>query len=48
MRERLRAGRKEVAVKWQTCRTVLLSAIGGAIVWWVVLGAVFGCGFCLF
>ncbi len=29
-------------MKWQTFRTVLLSAIGGAIVWWIVLGAVFG------
>ena len=33
---------KEAAMKWQPLRTVLLSAIGGAMVWWIVLGAVFG------
>jgi hypothetical protein len=27
---------------WQTIKTVLWSAIGGALVWWIVLGAVFG------
>lgn len=27
---------------WQTVRTVLWSAAGGAVVWWIVLGAVFG------
>jgi hypothetical protein len=29
-------------MKWQTVKTVLLSAIGGAIVWWIVLAAVWG------
>ena len=28
--------------KWQTIKIVLLSAAGGAIVWWIVLSAVFG------
>jgi hypothetical protein len=27
---------------WQTIKTVIWSAIGGAIVWWVVLAAGFG------
>jgi hypothetical protein len=27
---------------WQTMKTVLWSAVGGALVWWIVLGAVFG------
>ena len=27
---------------WRTLKTVLWSAVGGAIVWWIVLGAVFG------
>jgi hypothetical protein len=29
-------------MKWQTMKTVLWSAVGGAIVWWIVLGVVFG------
>ena len=29
-------------MKWQTIKLVLLSAVGGAMVWWIVLGAVFG------
>lgn len=29
-------------MKWQTIKTVLWSAIGGALVWWIVLSAVFG------
>ncbi len=29
-------------MKWQTFQTVLWGAIGGAIVCWIVLGAVFG------
>ena len=29
-------------MKWQTMKTVLWSAVGGAIVWWVVLGVGFG------
>jgi len=29
-------------MKWQTIKTVLLSAIGGAIVWWIVLAAAWG------
>lgn len=29
-------------MKWQTIKTVLWSAIGGALVWWIVLGAAFG------
>lgn len=29
-------------MKWQTVKTVILSAIGGAIVWWIVLAAGFG------
>jgi hypothetical protein len=29
-------------MKWQTIKTVLWSAVGGALVWWIVLGAVFG------
>lgn len=29
-------------MKWQTMKTVLWSAVGGALVWWIVLGAVFG------
>ncbi len=28
--------------KWQTIKIVLLSAAGGAIVWWIVLAVVFG------
>jgi hypothetical protein len=27
---------------WKTMKTVLWSAIGGALVWWIVLGTVFG------
>ena len=27
---------------WRTVKTVLWSAVGGAIVWWIVLGTVFG------
>lgn len=27
---------------WQTIKLVLLSAVGGAIVWWIVLGATLG------
>lgn len=27
---------------WKTMKTVLWSAMGGALVWWIVLGAVFG------
>jgi hypothetical protein len=29
-------------MKWQTMKTVLWSAVGGALVWWIVLSAVFG------
>jgi hypothetical protein len=29
-------------MKWQTIKTMLWSAIGGAIVWWIVLSAGFG------
>ena len=29
-------------MSWKTLKTVLWSAVGGAIVWWIVLGAVFG------
>jgi hypothetical protein len=29
-------------MKWQTIKTVLWSAAGGALVWWIVLGVVFG------
>jgi len=29
-------------MKGQTLKTVLLSAMGGAIVWWIVLGAAWG------
>ena len=29
-------------MKWQTIKLVLISAVGGAMVWWIVLGAVFG------
>lgn len=29
-------------MKWQMVKTVLLSAIGGAIVWWIVLAAAWG------
>jgi hypothetical protein len=29
-------------MKWKTVKTVLLSAIGGAIVWWIVLTAAWG------
>lgn len=29
-------------MKWQTIKTVLWSAIGGALVWWIVLSAGFG------
>lgn len=29
-------------MKWQIIKTVLLSAIGGAIVWWIVLAAAWG------
>jgi hypothetical protein len=29
-------------MKWQTIKTVLWSAVGGAIVWWIVLGVGFG------
>lgn len=29
-------------MKWQTIKLVLLSAVGGAIVWWVVLAVAFG------
>jgi hypothetical protein len=29
-------------MKWQTIKTVLWSAVGGALVWWVVLSAGFG------
>ena len=29
-------------MNWQTMKTVLWSAIGGALVWWIILGAVFG------
>jgi hypothetical protein len=29
-------------MKWQKIKTVLLSAIGGAIVWWIVLAAGWG------
>ena len=27
---------------WQTMKTVLWSVVGGALVWWIVLSAVFG------
>ena len=29
-------------MKWQTVKTVLWSAVGGALVWWIVLSAGFG------
>ena len=29
-------------MNWKTMKTVLWSAIGGALVWWIVLSAVFG------
>jgi len=29
-------------MKWQTIKTVLWSAVGGAVVWWIVLGVGFG------
>lgn len=29
-------------MKWQTIKTVLWSAIGGALVWWIVLSTGFG------
>jgi hypothetical protein len=29
-------------MKWRTIKTVLWSAVGGALVWWIVLGVVFG------
>ena len=29
-------------MKWQTIKTMLWSAIGGALVWWIVLSAGFG------
>ena len=29
-------------MKWQTLKTVLVSAIGGALVWWIVLSVAFG------
>ena len=29
-------------MKWQTVKTVLWSAVGGAVIWWIVLGAGFG------
>ena len=29
-------------MKWQTMKTVLWSAVGGAVVWWIVLGVGFG------
>jgi len=29
-------------MNWQTVKTILWSAIGGALVWWIVLGAGFG------
>jgi hypothetical protein len=29
-------------MNWQIVKTVLWSAVGGAVVWWIVLGAVFG------
>ena len=29
-------------MKWQTVKTVLWSAIGGAVVWWIVLSAALG------
>ena len=31
-------------MKWQTFRTVLWGAIGGAIVWWIVLAVALGWG----
>ena len=27
---------------WKTVKTVMWSAVGGALVWWIVLGVVFG------
>lgn len=29
-------------MKWQTIKTILISAVGGALVWWIVLSAVWG------
>jgi len=29
-------------MKWQTIKTMLWSAIGSALVWWIVLSAGFG------
>ena len=29
-------------MKWQTMKTVLWSAAGGAVVWWIMLSAVLG------
>lgn len=29
-------------MKWQTIKTVLMSAVGGALVWWIVLSAGWG------
>ncbi|ETX01757.1 hypothetical protein [Candidatus Entotheonella palauensis] len=29
-------------MKWQTIKLVLISAVGGAIVWWIVLGMALG------
>ena len=29
-------------MKWQTMKTVLWSAVGGALVWWIILGVGFG------
>ena len=29
-------------MKWQTIKTVIASAVGGAVVWWIVLGAAWG------
>lgn len=29
-------------MNWKTMKTVFWSAVGGALVWWIVLGAVFG------
>jgi hypothetical protein len=29
-------------MKWQTVKTVVFSAVGGALVWWIVLAAAFG------
>ena len=29
-------------MKWQTIKLVLLSAVGGALLWWIALGTTFG------